>query len=233
MATMNRETLRRRINALKQMTRERGCTEAEAMAAAAKIAELLQDHGLSEEQLEMCSGSADVSSRGDAARARLWSIIAHCTNTSSIVITTVVPKGSRVEFFGREPGPDIAVYLMSICARAIATETANFKRGSFFKRRRTLSTKRAAVADFVAGLAARLGQRLLKLFDGVVSEDALVAAAAARDEAFPTAETFERKPRKSRFDGASDAGWIAGGNVNLTHGVAGANSDPLMLGVRP
>ncbi|WP_457587315.1 DUF7168 domain-containing protein [Ensifer canadensis] len=230
---MDRETLRRRIAALKQMTQSRGCTEAEAMTAAAKVAELLREHGLSEAELEMCSSSADVSSRGDAAKVRLWAIIAHCTNTSSITITTVVPKGTRVEFFGREPGPDIAVYLMRICARAIATETRRFKASSFYKRRRTLSTKRAAVADFVAGIAARLGLRLLELFAGTISEEALSLATAARDQTFPNAESLKRKARKTRFDHAGSAGWVAGGNVHLAHGVGSTNSDPLMIGVRP
>ncbi|MBX8828657.1 DUF2786 domain-containing protein, partial [Ochrobactrum sp. SFR4] len=38
----------------------RGCTEAEAMEAAAKVAELMREHGLSHEELEMTQEAAGV-----------------------------------------------------------------------------------------------------------------------------------------------------------------------------
>lgn len=56
------DKLRARIQALRSKTVERGCTEEEALAAAAKVADLLDRHGLSLSELEMrqqaCEGFA-------------------------------------------------------------------------------------------------------------------------------------------------------------------------------
>ena len=45
-----------RIEALRSRTTDRGCTEAEAMAAAAKVAALLDRHGLSMAEVERRGG---------------------------------------------------------------------------------------------------------------------------------------------------------------------------------
>ncbi len=226
---MNREALAKRITALRQMTTERGCTEAEALAAAAKAAELMQEYGLSESEIEFCEAAVSSKTKGRNPAADLWPVIAHCTNTASIIVSYVVPPKTEVTFVGREPGPQIAAYLLVVLNRAIANEVKKFKASTFYRRRRTLSTKRQAVADFTVGLVWRLRERLLELFASSVSDEVREAAHNALAERYPAANSIERKKHQTRYDDATWSGWDAGNNVNLSHGVGGSDK-PMAIG---
>ena len=50
---MTSQKIRDRIRALRDKTAARGCTEAEALAAAEKAAQLMRDHGVSEADIVM------------------------------------------------------------------------------------------------------------------------------------------------------------------------------------
>lgn len=226
---MNREALAKRIAALRQMTTERGCTEAEALAAAAKAAELMQEYGLSEQDIEFCEEAVTSKTKGHNPAAELWPVIAHCTNTASIIVSYCVPPKTEVTFVGREPGPQIAAYLLVVLNRAIAHEVKKFKASTFYRRRRTLSTKRQAVADFTVGLVWRLRERLLELFASSVSDEVREAAHNALAERYPAANSVERKKHQTRYSDATWSGWDAGNNVNLSHGVGGSDK-PLAIG---
>ncbi|KAB2749879.1 DUF7168 domain-containing protein [Brucella anthropi] len=226
---MNRETLAKRIAALRQMTTERGCTEAEALAAATKAAELMQEYGLSESDIEFCEQAVSSKTKGRNPAADLWPVIAHCTNTASIIVSYVVPPKTEVTFVGKAPGPQIATYLLVVLNRAIANEVKKFKASTFYRRRRSLSTKRKAVADFTVGLVWRLRERLLEIFAPAVSDEIRAAAHDALAERYPAASSIERKKHQTRYDDALWNGWDAGDNVNLSHGVSGSEK-PLAIG---
>ncbi len=226
---MNRETMKKRIAALLQKTAERGCTEAEALAAAEKAAQLMREYGLTEHDIHIDQQSADSKRQGRHPAAGLWPIIAHCTNTASIVVSYVVPRRTEVTFVGRDPGPQIATYLFVLLDRAVAREVGRFKQSQFYRKRRTLTTKRQAVADFTVGLVQRLSTRLLELFAPSFSEPDLETAHNALAERFPDASTVARRKHKERFSRAANEGWVAGANVNLAHGLGGG-SKPLAIG---
>ena len=226
---MYRETLAKRIAALRQMTTERGCTEAEALAAAAKAAELMKEYGLSEQDIEFCEQAVSSKTKGRNPAADLWPVVAHCTNTASVIVTFVVPPKTEVTFVGREPGPQIATYLLAVLNRAIAHEVKKFKSSTFYRRRRSLSTKRQAVADFTVGLVWRLRERLLEIFAPSVSDDAREAAHGALAERYPSASSIAHKKHQTRYSDAIWNGWDAGNNVNLARGVSGSE-EPLAIG---
>lgn len=216
---MNRDTLKRRLKALRERTVARGCTEAEAMAAAEKMAELMREHAVSPDELDMGEATAHTKWALKPAAARLWSMIATCTNTAVLFVAKV--KGRDVIFCGREPGPEIAVYLFDVCENAVRNETAKFRAGEFYKRRRSAKTKRIAVEDFKTGLIGRLNTRMRQLFGETLDEAALVQALAYRDRLSPDAKSLNFKPSKNpRFETAVEAGWAAGGRVHLSHGMA-------------
>ena len=223
---MDRSKVRERIRALREMTRGRGCTEAEAMAAAAKAAELMQKAGLSEADIEVGESEVPSKGRGNAIVARLWPVISYCTNTSAIVLQD--HDSNSVMFIGREPGPDIAAYLWSICERAVEREVRIFKTGSFFRRRRSLATKRQAIQDFKAGMIDRLRARLSQLFEPVINDSDRELALAARDERFPNSKSLINRKRKQRFSDAAWKGWEAGNTVPLNHGVGAADKPQLL-----
>jgi hypothetical protein len=214
---MTSETLLRRLRALRAMTTANGCTEAEAMSAAAKAAEIMRDAGLTESDLEIGEASSPSKSKGRSVAADLWPIIAFCTNTASIV---VIDDGSvSVTFVGREPGPEIAVYLREVCERAIKRELEIFKAGDYYRRRRTLKTRRRATDDFVLGMVLRLRRRLLELFSPIRSDAARARAVEALDTRYPDASKRKLRDRTIRNAEAAVEGFAAGGRVPLNHGM--------------
>ncbi|MCW5711323.1 hypothetical protein [Shinella sp.] len=226
---MNRETIRKRVNILRERTTARGCTEAEAMEAAEKIAEMMREHGLSGDDLDMGEEAGLVKASDKRLRLPLWGLIAGCTNTAAITRTLL--SGLQVVYVGREPGPEIAVYLLDVCNNAIDAELARFRRGDFYRSRRKASTRRKAALDFTAALVQRLCRRLDRMFEGNRNHADAQRAAQELDRRFPTAQSTKPARRhKVTYDSAAEAGWLAGGRVHLGHGVRGGSDKPLLIG---
>lgn len=224
-----RERLKAKIAALQAKTEANGCTEAEAMAAAGLAARLMAEHAFDQAEIEMTDATAPDSSarttRRTTWRDKLSGGIAVVTNCAWMIRA----ERGDILFVGREPGPDIAVYLRDVCFRAVDRELAVFKQTPFYTRRRKLSTRRQAAADFVEGMVVRLIHRLLDLF-GTIRDDAARQEAKLvmrrRENSVPSTHMTERK---TRFSAAAGAGWRAGGDVGLHHGV-GASAGPKQIG---
>ncbi len=214
-----REKLRQRLQALAGKTVERGCTEAEALAAAEKLAQLMREHGVSEAELTMDRQSSWSKTKGHAIRAQLWSVIAQCTSTAEIVVTR--GDTTSVEFIGREPGPQIAVYLREVSERALETGIRGFKAGRFYRARRSARTKRQAVAEFSQGFVNRMRHRLLAIFGPQIDRQAIAAAGRALAEIYPNTSTVTPTTAALEFVQARAEGWLAAGDVHLSHGVGG------------
>lgn len=221
------ESLKRRIAALRDKTTARGCTEAEALAAAEKAAALMRDHGLTEADIVIDEQATKTRTKGSSPRDVLWRALAACTNTATIIVEG---EDNRRVFIGREPGPEIACYLYVVLDRAIEREIAAFKAGTFYRRRRNVSTKRQAVHDFTVGLVFRLRDRLQALFADAISIEAGEAALSARNERYPLSTSVRSAKTASKFDGAVMSGWMAGQNVSLSRGVSQGGQPALLLG---
>ncbi|WNJ89144.1 DUF2786 domain-containing protein [Bosea sp. 685] len=216
-----RERLRAKIAALQAKTAAAGCTEAEAMAAAAVAARLMAEHAFDQADIEMTEATAPDSSTRTTNRTtwrdKVSGAIALVTNCAWLIRT----NDGDVLFVGREPGPDIAAYLRDVCFRAVERALREFKETPFYQRRRKLSTRRQAAADFVEGMVLRLTVRLLELFRSVRDDDARAAAKQALAKRAGTTVSITMKERKERYSAAGGAGWRAGADVGLHHGVAG------------
>lgn len=215
-----REKIIERIRQLRQKTIERGCTEAEAMAAAAKIAELMGKLGLEPGDIEFDQAVAEVVSKGNTPRLKVWNTIAHVTNTALILgnSSSSRTKGT-VTFVGRAPYPDVAVYLREVCDRAITNEIGAFRKSDFYRARRRPKTRAQAVYDFTDALTYRLCRRLLDLFEASIDDNARMTAIVELKRRFPRTTTMQAKQRKERFADAAIEGHRAGGRINLAHGV--------------
>lgn len=225
------EKIKAKIAALLRMTRGAGCTEAEALAAAEKAAALMHEHGLSEADITIGEASVAHGTKGKGARDDLWRIVAHCTNTACTFVCVAGERGSEVVFVGRDPGPEIAAYLVAVLNRAIDTAIAEFRAGRFYRRRRSPVTRRAAVQDFTQGMILRLSRRLIEIFRASIDKAANAQAIAARDARFADARDITAPSRATRYDDALWSGWDAADRVNLTHGVGGAGADaPRQIG---
>jgi hypothetical protein len=219
---MTSETLLRRLRALRAMTTANGCTEAEAMAAAAKAAEIMLEAGLTDRDLEFGEASSSSKSKGRSVADGLWPVIAFCTNTANIVV--IDGDSVTVTFVGREPGPEISVYLREVCERAIRRELETFKAGDYYRRRRTLKTRRRASEDFLLGITARLRRRLIDLFSATFNEAERLAAVEALKSRYADSSAIKRPARKIGNAKAAWAGFAAGGRVPLSHGMTASGA---------
>lgn len=210
------EALRKKLAALRATAEGRGTTEAEAMAAAAKMAEIMREHGLGADDVEFEEADAPVKGKRPGLRTQLIGTIAICTNCAA---TSHFGDYPAVTFLGRAPGPEIAVYMVAVCDRAIDTAVAAFKTTPEYQRRRSIATRRAAVQDFTAGMITRLQHRIFTMFAASMDRDAFDRAVKVRDARLPITSTVKIPRRKVRFDSAAQAGQDAGRKVQLTHGV--------------
>lgn len=228
---MKSDAVKKRIAALREMTTDRGCTEAEALAAAAKAAELMREYGVSEADLVMDQQSVRRKSEGHSVRDDLWRRLADLTNCACILDHD---GGKPVRtFVGHAPGPEVATYLYTVLDRAIDRAVAEFKADAYYRRRRTVRTRRAAVHEFTYAMVLRLCIRLRELFAASISAEAREAASAALAERFPNSTAIAKRAQPKT--GSTDAfysGFAAGGGVALSHGVHGGSDAPKLIGGR-
>lgn len=225
---MASQKIRDRIRHLREMTSSRGCTEAEALAAAEKAAQLMRDHNLSDSDLVMDEEAVKGRDKGRSIKAKLWPIIAYCTNTQSII--HVERDGARHSFIGRDPGPQIAIYLYDVCDRAVDYGVRRFKLGKIYRSRRTLSTRRQAVADYTEGFVNRLSHRLLDVFGPTIDDAARAAAKTAMVERYGDGQAIATRKAPGRFFEARASDWRNAGDVTLAAGVGGTKDAPLQIG---
>ena len=150
-----------RIKALLDKTVANGCTEAEALAAAAKAAELLSRHGLDAEGVRrVAEGYAERLHRNaDAVGRRLWDVadaIAGLCHVRCWVLGHD-PATGDVAFFGPSVDVEVASYLLDIAERAMRGALAGFVAGNALKRPDWV---RAKSARFLDAMSARLAERI-------------------------------------------------------------------------
>jgi hypothetical protein len=155
-----------RIQALRAKTVDRGCTEEEAIAAAGKVAELLDRYGLSLGEVELkeqaCEGfGVDTGRRrfgpiddcipavGAFCDCRVWS-------------EKAADGQIRYVFFGLPADVAGARYLYELVERAFLTETGLFKRSELYAGHRS-GERRSATQSFQTGLAHGIARKLDEL----------------------------------------------------------------------
>jgi hypothetical protein len=222
-ASASRKRLLDKLAALRAKTTGAGCTEAEAMAAAALAAELMTKHGIDEVELVMTTATAPEKTEGTGWQGDLVGVICYCTNSAAML------TGGAWNFVGREPGPDIAAYLRNLTVRAVERELRDFKTKPIYRRKRKLSVKRDLASEFRAGMVNALKRRLLEVFGPGVDAEQRRLAGEARDKIFGQGQAVDIRRRDLKLGDGYFAGRRAGADVALHHGVAGAPS-PKQIG---
>ena len=160
------DRLVQRIRGLREKTVEQGCTEQEALAAAEKVAELLDRHGLSLSELDLrkqnCEGIGV-----DTNRKRRGPIDDCMGTIATFFDCRVWGETSengllRYIFFGLPADVQAAVYLHDLIALVFTTETATFQAGDFYASVHT-SQRRSATGSFQFGLARGIIEKLQAL----------------------------------------------------------------------
>ena len=226
------DRLVQRIRALRAKTVEQGCTEQEALAAAEKVAELLDRYGLNLSELDLrkqsCEGigiETDRKRRGP---------IDECMGTIAAFFDcrawseTAEDATLRYVFFGLPADVQAAVYLHDLIALAFVSETAVFQAGDFY-RSADSGRRRSATNSFQLGLARGINEKLRTLRQ---ARDAAGAGSSGRalvpikdsmidDELEHLGLTFHRKAtaRKRVLPGAYHAGKEAGERFEYRPGI--------------
>jgi len=181
-----------RIQALRAKTVEQGCTEQEALAAAEKVAELLDRYGLSLSELDLQQQACEGVSV-DTDRKRVGPVD-DCVPAIAAFFDCRVwgEKGAsgtlRHVFFGLPADVAAARYLYELVERAFETETARFRTGETYAAVDT-RMRRTATNSFQIGLARGITAKLRALREarevtlrGTSGRDLVVAKAAVVDE---------------------------------------------------
>jgi len=161
--TADIDRLVQRIQALRAKTVEQGCTEQEALAAAEKVAELLDRYGLSLSELDLrrqsCEGigvETDRKRRGPiddcmGTIAAFFDCRVWCETSEDATL--------RYIFFGLPADVQASVYLHDLIALAFATETSAFQATEIYRSTHS-SRRRSGTNSFQVGLARGIIRKL-------------------------------------------------------------------------
>ena len=208
-----------RIRQLQEMTPERGCSEAEARLALERAAALMKKNNLSDLDLVMthADGTRPVAVKA-TVRDPLWAAVAHFTNTAAITMRDMRTGRRVIRFYGRAPAPEIAAYVRDLLDASVDYEIRQFHRTPGYRRLRKKKTRTRAGRAFVAGMVERLTIALRERFHQTHDPATYEEARRHCDERNPDAVT-RKAPRSKGHDGAREAGWRAGGRVEINKGV--------------
>lgn len=120
---MNREKIIGRIRALLSKTVHNGCTEDEAISAAAKAAEMLIQYDLTLDDISVKKETVTIESN-IYYTVSIWKVAGAISDLTGCKYwktpTGILPM--KITFIGFEHAVEISHYLMSICQRAITAQ---------------------------------------------------------------------------------------------------------------
>ena len=229
------DKLKARIVALRSKTVDNGCTEQEAVAAAAKVAELLDQYDLSLTDIEI---RQDVCERAEYETWRKNGIpLDGCIPAIADFADCRVWREknqfgeNRYIFFGRQADVAVAHYLCDLIDRAMLTELARFKMTIGYLRYRSGSRK-AVGTSFLLGMASSIAAKLRAMkaerdeAHRATGRDLVVVKAAVVDEELAKLGLTFAKARASRRTVSGDAfhsGHAAGKKVAIHPGIGKHN----------
>lgn len=222
-----REKIAARIRALRAKTVANGCTEDEALAAAAKVAELLEAYNMTMDEAELRAspfGTHTETGADHVGERVLWKVAAAVSVLTDTRWWRSKPGITPVEvsFFGFAHDVEVASYLLEICAVAMRGEQAKILRGS---PRAVTPRQRNRLFPFIDGMADRLASRLFAMRPTpqvgtglVLVRDELIEAAAADHGLGPGKGSAWNS--RTGFDSYRE-GQAAADRVGLNPGVTG------------
>ena len=160
------DKLKTRIQGLRAKTTDNGCTEAEALTAAAKVAELLDRYDLSLTDLEI--RHAPCERRAYQTRAKKRIPLDDCIGAIAIFCDCRVwrEKNSAGEafyvFFGLSADVEVAHYLTELVDSAVRFELGRYKNSAEYRLFQH-KHRHMANASFALGMVASIADKLLAM----------------------------------------------------------------------
>ena len=225
------DKLKLRIQALRAKTIDNGCTEDEALAAAAKVAELLDRHDLSLSDVELCAAPCERRVYETHRKKRIplddcIGAIAHFCDCRVWREKNAAGETSYV-FFGLRSDIEVAHYLAELIDTAVRVELGRFKTSADYRRFRH-QQRHLAHASFALGMVASIANRLVTLKAGRdqvnngTGRGLVVLKTSVVDAEFDKLDLNLRSVRsKSRMVSmtAYEAGGAAGASLAINPGI--------------
>lgn len=225
------DKLKGRLQALRAKTIANGCTEEEALAAAAKVAELLDQHDLSISDLEIREEQCEKSAIDTKRKQRqpisvcVPAIAEYC---DCKVWMEKEESGIRYVFFGLRPSIEMAHYVYDVIFTAIQSGWEHYVRNQRFIRHR-----RDEKGAFQFGMAVSIAEKLTEmkvLRDEVnrrgTGRDLVLVRHAIVDAEYEKLGLTLRRGRASgkKVDASAfQAGHVAGQSLDLHPGLHGTS----------
>ncbi len=225
------DKLKLRIQALRAKTIVNGCTEDEALSAAAKVAELLDRHDLSLTDVELRAAPCERRVYETHRKKRIP--LDDCVGAIAQFCDCRVwrEKNARGEssyvFFGLRSDIEVAHYLAELIDTAVRAELGRFKTSADYRRFRH-QERHLANASFALGMVSSIAQKL----DAMKAERDRVNVKTGRDLVVVKTSIVEAELQKlgivfttSRSTGrlispdAFDSGGTAGASFAITPGL--------------
>jgi len=221
------DKLKMRIQGLRAKTTDNGCTEGEALSAAAKVAELLDRYDLSLTDVEIreapCERRAYETHR--KKRMPLDDCIGAIANFCDCrVWREKNPAGeARYVFFGLRSDVEVAHYLTELIDAAVRSELGRYKTTAGYRRFRH-QERHMANASFTLGMVASIADKLTVMKAGRdqanngAGRDLVVLKAAVVDAELNKLDLKLRTVRRATrmvSPMAYDAGGAAGASLAI------------------
>lgn len=227
------DKLKVRIQALRAKTIENGCTEDEALSAAAKVAELLDRHDLSLTDIELRAAPCERRAYETYRKKRIplddcIGAIAQFCDCRVWREKNAAGENSYV-FFGLRSDVEVAHYLADLIDAAVRAELGRFKTSADYSRFRH-QQRHLANASFALGMVASIADKLIAMKAGrdQVNLDGgralVVLKTAVVDAEFDKLDmTLRTQRRSSRMVSmtAYEAGGVAGAALGINAGISG------------
>lgn len=230
------DKLKLRIQALRAKTIANGCTEDEALSAAAKVAELLDRHDLSLSDVELRASPCERRVYETNRKKRIplddcIGAIAHFCDCR--VWREKNADGENVYvFFGLGADVEVAHYLAELIDGAVRAELGRFKTSIDYGRFRH-QERHLANASFALGMVASIAQRLVAIKDGRDQANASTGRGLVILKTSVVDAEFDKlglNLRNQRSSGrmvsmtAYEAGGAAGASLAISPGLGGPQS---------
>ncbi|MDB5653580.1 MAG: hypothetical protein JWQ94_1193 [Tardiphaga sp.] len=227
------DKLRTRIQALRSKTIDNGCTEDEALSAAAKVAELLDRYDLSLTDVEIREAACERRSFETYRKKRIP--LDDCIGAIAQFCDCRVWREkneageSRYVFFGLRSDIEVAHYLTELVDTAVRTETGRFKNSRDYQKFRH-NERHLANSSFSLGMVASIADKLISMkaerdHVGESTGRALVTVKASVVEAeFAKLDMNLKTARGGRrmvSMTAYEAGGVAGASLAIHPGISG------------
>jgi hypothetical protein len=225
------DKLKMRIQALRAKTVDNGCTEDEALSAAAKVAELLDRYDLSLTDVEIreapCERREYETHRNK--RIPLDDCIGAVANFCDCRVWREknLAGESRYVFFGLRSDIEVAHYLTELIDTAVRSELGRYKTTSDYQRCRH-KERHMANASFTLGMVASIADKLTAMKSGRdeanqgTGRDLVVLKAAVVDaelEKLDLKLRTVRRPTRMVSTTAYEAGSAAGASLAINPGI--------------